>query len=104
MADISNHDPLPGGRGTRRPLTHGHDRQIPNSALTSAEILGSAPAAPSSPPSPTRTTPTGFGDSWGERLNEARKRWEETGELPEDLGDLRALLFLEHPRARFVYI
>lgn len=60
--------------------------------------------------SPVLTTPTSkryaafahtfngyehFGESWGERLNEARSNWEETGELPAEIDDLRACLFLK---------
>jgi hypothetical protein len=43
-----------------------------------------------------------FGESFEERMDEVRKRWESNGTLPDKLDDLRACLFLEHRRERFV--
>ena len=37
-----------------------------------------------------------------ERMEAVRRRWEQDGTLPADLDDLRACLFLEHRRERFV--
>lgn len=43
-----------------------------------------------------------FGDAYEERLTAIRRRWEQDGTLPDDIDDLRACLFLEHRRERFV--
>ena len=43
-----------------------------------------------------------FGERYEERLSAARGRWEADEVLPVDLDDLRACLFLEHRRERFV--
>jgi hypothetical protein len=44
-----------------------------------------------------------FGERWGERYNAVRQRWSETGELPDDIDDLRACLFVEFRADRFTY-
>jgi ADP-ribosyl-[dinitrogen reductase] hydrolase len=44
-----------------------------------------------------------FGDRWGQRFNEVRARFEATGDLPDDVDDLRACLFLEFRRDRFTW-
>ncbi len=43
-----------------------------------------------------------FADRYEERMSVVRQRWEADGTLPDDLDDLRACLFLEHRRERFV--
>jgi hypothetical protein len=43
-----------------------------------------------------------FGEGYEERMNAMRERWETEGTLPDDLDDLRACLFPEHRRERFV--
>ena len=43
-----------------------------------------------------------FSERYEERMNAVRERWEADGTLPDDLDDLRACLFLEHRRERFV--
>ena len=43
-----------------------------------------------------------FGESYEERMVAVRRRWESSGTLPAELDDLRACLFLDHRRERFV--
>ena len=44
-----------------------------------------------------------FGEHWGERFNVVRERFLETGELPAEVDDLRACLFLEFRADRFTW-
>jgi len=44
-----------------------------------------------------------FGEAWGARFNAVRERYFETEELPDDLDDLRACLFLEFRADRFTW-
>ena len=44
-----------------------------------------------------------FGGRWGERFQVERERFERTGQLPDEVHDLRALLLLEFRSDRFSY-
>lgn len=44
-----------------------------------------------------------FGDDWGARLRRIRDTYDRNSALPQDLGDLRACLFLEQRREHFVW-
>lgn len=44
-----------------------------------------------------------FGEAWGERVNGYLTAYEDRGELPDDVEDLRACLYLEHRRDRFTW-
>lgn len=44
-----------------------------------------------------------FGEAWGERFNAVHESYFETEELPDDVDDLRACLFLEFRADRFTW-
>lgn len=79
------------------------DTEIPNAALTPDLV----PASPD-PPEALARFALGFdgyahwGDRCGERADEAARAFQESGRLPESLSDLRACLFYEHERWRWL--
>ena len=79
------------------------ETEIPNAALTPAHV----PPSPD-PPDGLARFALGFdgyahwGDRCGERADEAARTFRDEGRLPESLSDLRACLFYEHERWRWM--
>ena len=73
-------------------------RHIPSSDLSAADV----PTGALSEFADSFDGYRHFGEHHIERANAIRSRWEDAGELPEDVDDLRACLFIEFRRERFL--